>query len=135
MLCIGEYTMKAVRWIAMLAVVASGLTLSAFAKDKNEAKFTLSDTAVLGSTQLKPGDYKAQWDGTGPDVQVKILKGKEVVASAPAKLIDKKNASGTNAVTFGTGNGARSLDEVDFNSGKQSLVFSGAATQAENMQH
>jgi hypothetical protein len=127
--------MKSVRWIAMLAVVASGLTLSAFAKDKNEAKFTLSDTAVLGSTQLKPGHYKAQWDGTGPEVQVKILKGKEVVANAPAKLVDKKNNSGVNAVTFGTGNGARSLDQVDFNGGKQSLIFSGAATQAENMQH
>ena len=127
--------MKAVRWIAMLALVASGLTLTAFAKDKNEAKFTLSDAAVLGSTQLKAGDYKAQWDGTGPDVQVKIMKGKEVVASAPAKLIDKKNASGANAVTFGTGNGVRSLNEVDFNSGKQSLVFSGTDTQAENVQH
>jgi hypothetical protein len=127
--------MKVVRWIAMLAVVASGLTLGAFAKDKNEAKFTLSDPAVLGSTQLKPGDYKAQWDGTGPEVQVKILKGKEVIATAPAKLIDKQNASGTNAVTFGTGGSVRSLDQVDFNSGKQSLVFNSGATQAENMQH
>src|SRR5262245_50070364 len=127
--------MKVVRWIAMLAVVASGLPLGAFAKDQNEAKFTLSDPAVLGSTQLKPGDYKAQWDGTGPEVQVKILKGKEVIATAPAKLIDKQNASGTNAVTFGTGGSVRSLDQVDFNSGKQSLVFNSGATQAENMQH
>jgi len=127
--------MKSVRWIAVVALVASGLSLSAFAKDKNEAKFRLSGSAVVGSTELKPGDYKAQWDGTGPDVQVKILKGKDVVANAPAKLLDRKNASGVNAVTFGPGNGnVKSLDQVDFSNGRQSLVFRDGSTQASNMQ-
>lgn len=126
--------MKVVRFVAIAAVLASGLSLSAFAKDKSEAKFTLNDTATLGSTQLKPGDYKAEWSGTAPNVDVKILKGKDVVATAPAKLAENKASLGTNAVTLGPGNGTvKSLDEVDFNSGKQSLIFH-TATQASNMQ-
>jgi hypothetical protein len=125
--------MKAVRWIVVVSILASGLSLSAFAKDKNEAKFTLPSTAQIGSTELKPGDYKAQWDGTGPDVQVKILKGKDVVATAPAKLVEKNGGSGVDAVTLGTGSGTvKSLDQVDFHGGRQSLIFNQAATQAAN---
>jgi hypothetical protein len=48
----------------------------------------LADSGQVGSTQLKAGDYKAIWDGTGKDVQVKILQGKNVVATVPAKLVD-----------------------------------------------
>jgi hypothetical protein len=128
--------MKAVRFVAIAAILASCFSLSAFAKDKNEAKFTLPDTAQLGSTQLKPGDYKLQWDGTGPTVQVKVLKGKQVVATSSAKLVEKKETTGTDAVTLGPGNGTvKSLDQVDFSNGKQSLVFRGTSTQASNMQH
>jgi hypothetical protein len=126
--------MKAVRLVAIAAILASGLSLSAFAKDKNEAKFTVTDTVLVGSTQLKPGDYKAQWEGTSPNVEVKILKGKDVVATAPAKLVDNKATLGSNSVTLGPGNGTtKSLDQVDFSNGKQSLVFRNA-TEANNTQ-
>ena len=56
--------MKSMKYFALLAVVAT-LTLGAFAKGPNEGKFTLSDNVQLGSTQLKAGDYKATWEGTG----------------------------------------------------------------------
>lgn len=127
--------MKAVRFVAIAALLASGLSLSAFAKDKNEAKFTLNDTATVGSTQLKPGDYKAEWEGTAPNVQVKILKGKDVVATTAAKLEENKATLGADAVTLGPGNGSvKSLDEIDFSHGKQSLVFH-TETTASNTRH
>jgi hypothetical protein len=124
--------MKFVKYSAVLALVAFTLSLGAFAKDKsnNEGKFTLGDTAQVGSTQLKPGDYKAVWDGTGPDVQVKILQGKNVVATTSAKLVDKSYAQ--DAVTLGPGSGGvKTLDEVDFGSRNKALVF-GSATTAQN---
>jgi hypothetical protein len=121
--------------IAIVAVLASGLSLSAFAKDKNETKVTISDAVQIGSTQLKPGDYKLQWDGNGPDVQVKVVKGKDVVATVPAKLTENKVSLGTNAVTTGTSGNAKTLSQVDFDGGRSSLVFGDAsATQASNGQ-
>ncbi|SRR6266436_5317310 len=119
--------MKFVKYPAVLALVAFGLSLGAFAKDRNEAKFTLSEPALVGSTQLKPGDYKVTWDGTGSDVQVKVLQGKNVVATTSAKLVDK--STGTDAVTLGPGSGnVKSLDELDFANRKQALVFSSGET-------
>jgi|HubBroStandDraft_6_1064221.scaffolds.fasta_scaffold48786_2 hypothetical protein len=122
--------MKLGRLIAIVAVLASGLTLSAFAKDKNETKVTFTDPIQVGSTQLKPGDYKLQWDGNGPDVQVKVVKGKDVVATVPAKLIENKSSLGTNSVTTGSNSNSKTLNQVDFDGGKQSLKF----TQDNEMQ-
>ena len=117
--------MKLMRYFALLAFVAT-LTLGAFAKDQNQGKFTLTDTVQLGSTQLKPGDYKAAWEGTGSDVQVKILKGKEVVAAVPAKLADQK--SGQDSVSLGNSNGTKTLVGIDFGGLHKSLVFDSTVT-------
>ncbi len=118
--------MKTGRYIAIVAVLASGLSLSAFAKDKNETRITLSDSVQVGTTDLKPGDYTLQWEGNGPDVQVKILRGKNVVATVPAKLGQGTSAR-ANAITTRVVGNVNTLDEVDFAGGKQSLVF-GEAT-------
>ena len=118
--------MKTGKYIAIVAVLASALSLNAFAKDKNETRITLSDSAQVGTTDLKPGDYTLQWEGNGPDVQVKVLKGKNVVATVPAKLA--QGTSGyANAITTRTVNNVKTLDQVDFAGGKQTLVFGEAA--------
>ena len=122
--------MKTGKYIAIVAVLASGLSLNTFAKDKNETRVTLSDSVQVGTTDLKPGDYTLQWEGNGPEVQVKVLQGKNVVATVPAKL-----AQGTtgyaNAITTRTVGNVKTLDEVVFAGGKQSLVF-GEATSTES---
>jgi hypothetical protein len=120
-----EKRMKLMKYFALLAFVAT-LTLGAFAKDQNQGKFTLSDTVQLGSTQLKAGDYKAAWEGTGADVQVKILKGKEVVATVPAKLEDK--TSGQDSISLGNANGTKTLLGIDFGGLHKGLVFDSTVT-------
>jgi len=75
---------------------------------------------------LKAGDYKATWEGTGSDVQVKILKGKEVVATVPAKLEDKP--SGQSSVSVGNANGTKSLVGIDFGGLHKGLVFDSTVT-------
>jgi hypothetical protein len=117
--------MKFSKHVALFVLVA-GLSLTAFAKDKNEGKFTLNDSVQIGSTQLKPGDYKATWEGTGSDVQVKILQGKSVVATTSAKLVDRP--SGQDSVTIGNANSTRNLQEIDFGGLRKALVFASAET-------
>jgi len=124
--------MNVVKYSAVIAVAALSLSLGAFAKDRNEGKFTLTDPAVVGSTQLSPGDYKATWEGSGPDVQVKILQGKNVVATSSAKLVD--NPSRQDAVTVKGNGGTRSVDEIDFSGARKGLVFGSEATAQNTSQ-
>jgi hypothetical protein len=119
--------MKFVKYSALLVFVAFSLSSGVFAKDPNEGKFSLTEPAQIGSTQLKAGDYKVTWEGTGADVQVKILQGKNVVATSSAKLVDK--SLGTDAVTLGSASGGvKTVEEIDFSNRKQALVFASAET-------
>ena len=121
-----ELSMKSLKFGALALAAAVVLSMGAFAKDKNEGKFTLTNPAQIGSTQLKPGDYKAVWEGTGSDVQVKILQGKDVVATTSAKLVDKQNTS--DSVTLGGADNVKTVDEIDFARAKKALVFGSAQT-------
>jgi hypothetical protein len=125
---IQENVMKFVNYVAVFMFAISSLTIGALAKDKNEGKFTLNDSAQVGSTQLKAGDYKITWEGSGADVQVKILQGKEVVATTSAKLVDK--ASTRDSVTLSSGS-PKKLQEIDFSNTHKALVFS-APEAAQN---
>jgi uncharacterized protein with FMN-binding domain len=116
-------------WMALLAMCIS---LSAFAKDKNnEGKFSLSSPAQVGSTQLQPGNYTAAWDGSGPEVQVKIMQGKTVVATTSAKLVQKDQPAPYSAVTLSSVSGTQTVNELAFGNRKESLVF-GSAESAKN---
>ena len=79
--------------------VVMGLALllasSAFAATK--ANLTLQSPATINGTQLKAGDYKLQWDGSGPTVEVSISQGKKVLAKVPAKVVDLDSAPANNA--------------------------------------
>ena len=114
--------MKTGEYIAIVAVLSSGLSLSAIAKDKNETRISLSDSVQVGTTGLKPGDYTLQWEGNGPDVQVKVLSGKNLVATIPAKLAQSTSGH-ADAITTRMVSNVKTLDEVDFAGGKRSLVF------------
>ena len=68
---------------------------SAFAA--NKGSLTLVNPTTINGTQLKAGDYKLQWDGTGPAVEVSIMKGNTVVAKVPGKVVDLSAPAQNNA--------------------------------------
>jgi hypothetical protein len=71
------------------------LASSAFAGTK--ANLTLQNPTVVNGAKLKPGDYKLQWDGSGPNVEVSIMQGKTVLAKVPAKVVDLSSPAQNNA--------------------------------------
>jgi hypothetical protein len=95
------------------------LTSSAFAASK--ANFTLNSDASVNGTKLKAGDYKLEWDGTGPNVEVSILKGKKVVAKVPAKVVDLDRASTNDAAVLKQNGGDSTLAGVRFQGKKYAL--------------
>ena len=98
------------------------LASTAFAGTKANLQIT-SPTNVNG-TRLQPGDYKVEWDGAGPNVEVSILKGKNVVAKVPAHVVDLSTpAANSAAVVKANGDGTSNLSGVRFEGKKFALEF------------
>ena len=75
----------------------------------------MNNTLTVNGTNLKPGDYKLQWEGTGPEVEVSILQGKNVITKVPAKLVDLSSSASADAtVTRHNNDGSSSLAGVRF---------------------
>lgn len=99
---------------------------SAFAASK--AALTLNHDTTVNGTKLKAGDYKLQWDGSGPDVEVSIVQGKNVVAKVPAKVVDlNSNAANDAAVIKNNSDGTSTLAGVRFAGKKYALELGEAA--------
>jgi hypothetical protein len=118
--------MKSVQQLASFAIVAVALSLSAFAKDSNSGKFTLSDTVQVGSTQLAPGSYKAEWSGPADDVKIDIVQNGRTVATIQGKIENLERPARENAVVTKTlDNNTRALDEIEFGNRTEALVLAG----------
>jgi len=76
------------------------LASSAFAATK--ADLVLQNPTTINGTKLKAGEYKLQWDGSGPNVEVSITQGKKVLAKVPAKVVDLNTLSENNAAVVKT---------------------------------
>ena len=107
------------------------LASSAFAATKGS--LTLLNPATVNGTKLKAGDYKLEWEGTGPNVEVSIMQGKTVLAKVPAKVVDLTSAARDNAAVVNKGdNGSNTLAGARFAGKKFALEIgeSGDAMQA-----
>jgi len=92
-------------------------------QQKNEGKLQLTDSVRIGTSQLKPGNYKVEWDGAGPMVKVNYLENHKTVATSTGKIIDlKKPATEDSYVLKPLKNGkAKTIEEIDFSNRTQAL--------------
>jgi hypothetical protein len=96
---------------------------SALARD-NAHSVEISDAVQIGGTELKPGDYKVEWQGTGPAVEVSFQRKGKTVVTVPGTLKTNDDQVTQDAiVTEATGAGAATLKEIDFGHQKKALVF------------
>ena len=113
--------MKHLAYLTLLSIVAVLSPLSMFARDKNQHSVDIPVTVQVGGTQLKPGNYKVEWQGTGPDVQVTFLRDGKTVATVPATL--KTNDGQVTQDQIVTDSANKTLSEIDFRRDKDALVF------------
>jgi len=103
----------------LLLGLALLLATSAFAA-ANKGSMQLVDQVTVSGKQLPAGDYSVKWDGSGPNVELSILKGNKVVATTPARLIDLSQKTNSDAaVVQENGDGSKALTEIHF-SGRSS---------------
>ena len=115
--------------------LAMGLALllasSAFAATK--ATLNLQTPTNINGTKVKAGEYKIQWEGSGPNVEVSIMRGKNVLAKVPAKVVDLNSAADSNAaIVTRNDDGTSTLAGARFEGKKFALelVDSGDGMQA-----
>ena len=117
----------------IVATLALAIATSAFAaSDSHKSNFEIGNATQVNGTTIPAGEYTAQWEGSGPTVQVSILQGKKVVATAPAQVItlDSKATDTHTEVLNGT-NGQRELKVLQFAGKKFSLQLETQSAQAE----
>ena len=96
------------------------LASSAFAITKG--KLNLQAPTTVNGTKLKAGDYRLEWDGSGPNVEVSIVQGKTVVAKVPAKIVELQTpALSDTAVVKTNDDGSRTLAGAQFENKKLAL--------------
>jgi hypothetical protein len=101
------------------------LASSAFAATK--ANLELDSPASVNGTMLKAGSYKLEWDGAGPNVELSIMKGKNVVLKTTAHVVELQTpANDDSAITAQTSSGL-TLTAVHFRGKKASLELTAAS--------
>jgi hypothetical protein len=118
--------MKLVQYFTSFTVIALVLSVAALAKDSHSGNFTLADTVQVGSTQLAPGNYKAEWDGPADNVKINIVRHGKTIATAEGKIRDLQQPAPYDAVAVKTlENNTKALDEIQFSNRNEALVLAG----------
>src|SRR5262252_8010816 len=72
----------------LLLGLALLLATSAFAgSEANKGSLTTMTDVTINGKVVPAGDYSLNWEGSGPNVQLNILKGKKVVATTAARRV------------------------------------------------
>jgi hypothetical protein len=99
---------------SLVAFALLGLSL-AYAKSYH---VVLYEKSVLGSTELKPGDYTIELK----DQQVLVRNGK-VEAQAPVKVENDAHKYATTTVRYNNGNGQYKIQEIRLGGTNMKLVL------------
>jgi hypothetical protein len=113
-----------IKYTALLSMLALLSTVSALARDKNQHSVEISESVQVGDTQLKPGSYKVEWEGNGPEIQVAFVRDGKTVATVPGTLKTNDSQVTQDGIVIDTTSAnTKTLKEIDFSRDKESLVF------------
>jgi len=109
-------------------LLASGVV----AGETNKTNVNIADKVTVEGKTIQPGKYQVEWTGNGPNVQVTVAKGKEQVASFPAKLTEQPTANSTSAYSATTAaDGSKSLTAIYVGGKKYILEIDQASASRE----
>ncbi len=97
--------------------------LLVFARPKNEHNVVLTESVLVGSTQLQAGTYKVEWQRNGPSLQVSFLERGKTVATTEARMTERKYPSPYDEIVTSPSGKTRALQEIDFRGQKDALVL------------
>ena len=103
--------------MSRISIVLFGSALlfssAALAGGNNKGKLDLTDKIVVDGKAIEPGNYRVEWDGSGPAVQVQILQGKQTVATLSAHVTEQASPNPQDAYSTAAGpDGSRALTAI-----------------------
>jgi hypothetical protein len=108
-------------------VMGLALLVASSAFAANKGTLALNNPVLVNGTQLKPGEYKIQWEGSGPNVELSIIQGKNVVAKVAAHVVELPTPAAYDAaITNKNDSGPNSLAGVHFQGKKMALELGDA---------
>lgn len=103
-------------------LLGASLLFAVGAPAQEKSTLNLTETLKVQGTELKPGRYTVEWDGSGPTVQVSIHQGKNNVGTFPATVVATPSSnSGVAYEAQRETNGSKSLVAIYPNGKKYSL--------------
>ncbi len=109
--------------LTLVALIMASIPAGA----KASRHFSLAYAASVGGTQIAPGNYNVSWVQHSPQATVTFMKGKQVVATAEAKWVERNTKYERNMVVFASKpDGSRAILELRFAGMSRALVFDNA---------
>ena len=114
--------------VALTAAAVLLLSLSAFATDLH-----LTQPANFNGKQLAPGDYQLSYKGSAQDVRVTLRQGKDIVATAKARMEDLGQKSPYDAFVTEEKGGSPVITKVLFAGKSRQLIVEEPAGETGSM--
>jgi hypothetical protein len=114
-------------------LLAATLLIATSALAANKGSLNTSQLVTVNGTKLAAGDYQVKWEGTGPKVELNIIKSKKVVVTVPARLVELSRPEPNSAYgTLMAKDGTTSLTEIRFAGSKYELTIGQEAASSES---
>lgn len=114
--------MKAFKLSSLLFASLLLLAGTAFAANVNKKTMHLYEKAKVQGKLLYPGDYKVEWNGSGPDVKLRIVQGKDTLATVPARVVAENTSNEHDGYVLRPAkSGGKSIEEIFFSGKKYEL--------------
>jgi hypothetical protein len=114
--------------VSKSVILGLALLLASTAFAATKGNLQLINPVTVNGTNLKPGEYQLQWEGTGPNVELSIVKGKNVLTKVPAHVVPLETAAANDAaITQKNNSGPNSLTGIRFEGKKFELQLGEAS--------
>jgi hypothetical protein len=115
----------------LLLGLALLLATSGFAANKGSLQ--VDNPVTINGKPLAAGEYTVKWDGAGPNVELNIMKGKNVVATVPARMLDLEQSPARDSIiTSVNSEGHKSVNEIRFSGKKYAFAVNAESAKAES---
>jgi hypothetical protein len=105
--------MKMSKAFGFLFGAALLVSSAAVAGETNKSSVQLDNKVVVEGKTLDSGRYTVEWSGSGSDVQVTLLRGKQTVATFPAHVTEQASANPQDAYsTTSEQDGSKTLTAI-----------------------
>ena len=102
-------------------------TASAFAAEKTTVE--IRNPVMLNGSQLAAGKYTVTWEGNGPSVELKFVKGKDVAVTVPAHFVNLNTATYPGLIVTKHDNDSVVLTEIMPSGKKYALAIGNDSVQ------